>query len=426
MPSILHVSHNRDVSGVTELIPAEIASFARRGLKTAWEVAAVGIRARAGTYALRRALCGDADVRLDVGAVQEAIDGYIDDNAAHIAEAGASFDVIVLHAGLAVALAPRLRSTRATLVWRCHTGHDVMNASLRTAQRLLAPYVAAVDHMIFPSRASSWRSLDGPRSVVIPPGLDVGSWKNRSLDPELSAQWWGGLSQGREVSVPLGGARSGEVATVRFDDRGTGFLESERSPFLACVSRWDPLKGQAGLVSGFGRLAERRPELELVLVGPYVDPGRRGPDTASEYLRRLGSARLELPADVRRRIHIWQIVPSRKEAEDLAINLVQRRARVILQNSHREAYGLAVSEAMWKGAVVVASEVGGIPERLRHDYNGLLTRDTAGGAAWVATVDRALRDVDGRSRWSAAARRTIEDGYLLEETVARQLDLFAR
>jgi trehalose synthase len=426
MPSILHVSHNRDVSGATELIPAEIASLARRGVEADWAVAAVGSRAKTGTYALRRALCGDADVRLDAGAVQKAIDSYIDDNASHIEVAGASFDIIVLHAGLAVTLAPRLRSTGATLVWRCHTGHDVMNAGLRTAQRLLAPYVSAVDHMIFPSVASSWPPLDGPRSTVIPPGLDVGSWKNRDLDPALSAEWWAGLSQGREITLPLGDPHAGEVATVRFDDRGTGFLESEGSPFLACVSRWDPLKGQAGLVAGFAGLAERRPELELVLVGPYVDPGRRGPDTASEYLRRLGAARLELPADVRRRLHLWQIVPSRKEAEDLAINLVQRRARVILQNSHREAYGLTVSEAMWKGAVVVASKVGGIPERLRHDHNGLLTRDTTGGADWVATVDRALRDADGRSRWSAAARRTIEDGHLLEDSVTRQLDLFAR
>jgi glycosyltransferase involved in cell wall biosynthesis len=149
-----------------------------------------------------------------------------------------------------------------------------------------------------------------------------------------------------------------------------------------------------------------------VLVGPLVDPGRQAPDTASEYWRRLDSAWRELPAHVRRRTHLWQIAPSRKEAEDLAINLVQTRARVILQNSHREAYGLTVSEAMWKGTVVVASEVGGIPERLRHDHNGLLTRDIAGGAEWAATVDRPGSRFDHGLRhpappiepWSAVAR----------------------
>jgi len=426
MPSILHVSHNRDVSGATELIPTEIASLARRGLKADWTVAPVGTDARAATYALRRALCGAEDVHVDVAAARKAIGSYVAGNAPHIEEAGASFDVIVLHAALAVTLAPRLRSTGALVVWRCHTGHDVMNTALRTAQSLLKPYVAAVDHMVFPSLASSWPDADGSRSTVIPPGLDIRSWKNRDLDPTVSARWWAGLSQGGEAAVSLDEGHSGEVGTVRFDDRGTGFLASERSPFLACVSRWDPLKGQLGLVHGFAKLAEHWPELELVLVGPLVDPGRRVPDTAAEYWRRLHSAWLGLPPDVRRRAHLWQIVPSRKEAEDLAINLVQRRARVILQNSHREAYGLTVSEAMWKGTVVVASEVGGIPERLRHDHNGLLTKDITGGAEWAATVDRALRDVDGRARWSAAARQTIEGEYLLEETVTRQLDLFAR
>jgi trehalose synthase len=240
MLSILHVSHNRDVSGATELIPTEIASLARRGLRTDWAVAPVGVGARAATYALRCALCGAEDVHVDVAAARKAISSYIVDNAAHIEEAGASFDVIVLHAALAVTLAPRLRSTGALVVWRCHTGHDVMSTTLHTAQSLLEPYVAAVDHMVFPSLASSWPSVDGSRSTVIPPGLDVRSWKNRTLDPTSSAQWWAGLSQGGEATFSLDDRHPSEVATVRFDDRGTGFLASEQSPFLACVSRWDP------------------------------------------------------------------------------------------------------------------------------------------------------------------------------------------
>ena len=46
------------------------------------------------------------------------------------------------------------------------------------------------------------------------------------------------------------------------------------------------------------------------------------------------------------------------------VNALQRRSNVIVQKSLAEGFGLTVSEAMWKGAAVVASRVGGIQDQI--------------------------------------------------------------
>ena len=63
---------------------------------------------------------------------------------------------------------------------------------------------------------------------------------------------------------------------------------------------------------------------------------------------------------------------------NIEVNAFQRAARVVIQKSTREGFGLVVSEALWKGRPVVAGNVGGIP----------------------------LQIVDGETGFSSARRRT--------------------
>jgi trehalose synthase len=57
------------------------------------------------------------------------------------------------------------------------------------------------------------------------------------------------------------------------------------------------------------------------------------------------------------------------------VNALQRRAAVVLQKFIREGFGLAVTEAMWKGAPVIGGNVGGIRRQIRDGENGPIYRN---------------------------------------------------
>jgi trehalose synthase len=57
------------------------------------------------------------------------------------------------------------------------------------------------------------------------------------------------------------------------------------------------------------------------------------------------------------------------------VNALQRHARVVVQKSIAEGFGLTVTEAMWKSRPVVASSVGGIGEQIVDGKSGILLDD---------------------------------------------------
>src|SRR5829696_8146692 len=167
-------------------------------------------------------------------------------------------------------------------------------------------------------------------------------------------------------------------------------------------------------------VAETEPDIELVLAGPHIDPRQPRPENAAVRAGLL-AARDRLPEHVRRRVHVWSLEPCSRAEEATAINLLQRLATVVTQNSIREALGLTVAEAMWKRATVLASAVGGIRDLISDGVNGLLSEDTGGGPAWSARLVRALRAPADRDRWGRAARETVRERYLAADTVQPQL-----
>ena len=75
-------------------------------------------------------------------------------------------------------------------------------------------------------------------------------------------------------------------------------------------------------------------------------------------------------------IHVLLIPPG----SDIEINALQRASTIIVQKSHREGFGLTVSEALWKAKPVVASAVGGIPLQVKNKFTGLLSHGIEGTA----------------------------------------------
>lgn len=97
-----------------------------------------------------------------------------------------------------------------------------------------------------------------------------------------------------------------------------------------------------------------------------------------------------------------------------------RAADVFVLNTRYEGLSHVMLEAMAAGAPVIASAVGGNPEVIRHEQNGVLVR-LDDGAAICASIRRLLEERafrDGITRRAAADARAYRWDTLVEETAA--------
>ena len=148
------------------------------------------------------------------------------------------------------------------------------------------------------------------------------------------------------------------------------------APILGVVSRLEPIKGMDLVVPAFAEVLKRFPEVRLLVVG---DGSLRA--TMEQQAVELGCAD---------RI-TWV---GRQPQEELAQWYGQMA--IVLMPSRSEGFGLTAIEAMANGCVMVASNVGGLPEVVRDGVCGLLhcTEDVHDMAEKVCTLldDAALYD----------------------------------
>jgi glycosyltransferase involved in cell wall biosynthesis len=102
-----------------------------------------------------------------------------------------------------------------------------------------------------------------------------------------------------------------------------------------------------------------------------------------------------------------------------------RRIDVFVLPSLNESFSNSLMEAMACGCAVVASNVGGNPELVVHGDNGLLFEPGDIGSL-ASELESALGDAALRHKLSAAAIRTIEDGYTRERSARRFGELYRR
>lgn len=171
--------------------------------------------------------------------------------------------------------------------------------------------------------------------------------------------------------------------------------------FLGDISR---SKGVFDLVRAFARVSRDFPRLKLVCAGPG----------SSRDLRRLCD---EL--DVGDRVSCPGWLDTERKLAELA------GATIFVLPSYAEALPMALLEAMSWNLPVITTPVGGIPQVIAHEVNGLLLApgDIDGIAA---AITRLMREPALREGLGAAARRTIERSYSLDAAVERLIGIYRR
>jgi trehalose synthase len=335
-------------------------------------------------------------------------------------------DIAILHDPQTAGLAERLTECGVRVIWRCHVGVDVANDRTHEAWRFLVPYVHHALRFVFSRDLFAWDELDPDRVEVIPPSIDAFSPKNQDLDSStVSAILRCAGIEDEECSPAASVFLREDGSPGRVDrtaDMGGSARIDQSVPLVVQVSRWDRLKDPAGVLEGFLRGVAPRTGAHLVVAGPAVAAVTDDPE-GLEVFEDMLSRRAVLPGDVRARVHLVSL-PMDDPAENAAmVNALQRRATVVVQKSLAEGFGLTVAEAMWKGAAVVASRVGGIQDQIREGETGLLV-DPLDLHAFADAVVSLIERPDEAIRLGAGARDEVRDLFLGARHLTQWVTLF--
>ena len=214
---------------------------------------------------------------------------------------------------------------RQPCIWRCHI--DISNP-MRTLWNYLKMFILKYDAMIISMDA--FRKRDLPDHImpqyIIRPSINPLNIKNVDISKTIISKYM-------------------EKMGIFMD-----------KPIISQVSRFDKWKDPEGLVKIF-KLIKKKTDCQLVLVGSMATDDPEGQEIIEH---------LEETLRGEKNIHLLI------NASDIVINALQRASSVVIQKSLKEGFAITVSEALWKGTPVVASNVGGIPSQVIDGKNGFL------------------------------------------------------
>jgi len=203
----------------------------------------------------------------------------------------------------------------------------------------------------------------------------------------VSRYWKDALKQdyGLESEIAYNGIDLGDFANLPKRESAV--------PTILFVGGLEPRKGLDYLVEAMPTIAERVPEVRLIVV---AKSGFRGTDQVSTF------ESLALKLGVASRIVF------RESVDQQTLLSFYSECDVVVLPSRNEGWGLSLMEAMACRKPVVATRVGGIPELVRDGVDGLLVE--AGNLEQLSSaVTRLLTRPDEREKMALAGRERVKE-----------------
>ena len=334
-------------------------------------------------------------------------------------------DVVILHDPQTAGMVTALKAARATVIWRCHVGLDQPNETAREAWDFLKRYVEDADAYVFSRRSFAWEGLDSERIRVIPPSIDAFAPKNQPLAPDTVGAVLRASGLVREGPGEVSATFERLDGTPGRVDRRAKLFETQRLtldvPVVMQVSRWDALKDPFGVIRGFAEHVPRHTGAHLLYAGPAVEAVADDPE-GERVLHETIALLEELPEEARDRVHLAALPMVDMEENAIIVNALQRHARVVVQKSLAEGFGLTVAEAMWKARPVVASRIGGIQDQIEDGKSGVLLDDPRDLATYGRAVGALLDEPRRAEQIGENAREEVRAKFLSARSLLDYLD----
>ena len=362
--SFLQINAVRYGGGMAEVLRRLVPMLTSLGVDARWEVLAGDQEFFDVSKRISNALQGQEQVF-----TEQMSQVYLKINRQNAQVLNLDADLVMVHDPGPAALIDHRKGGK--WIWRCYLD---LSQPQRRAWSFLRHFVVRYDAAIFSVTGFAQR-LPIPKFLIYP-SIDPLSEKNRELSRA-------------EVSHTL--------------DR-LGIPRDK--PILLQVARFDRFKDPVGAIKAY-RMVKKHYDCRLILAGGGVANDPEGEAVLADVNTAAGS-----DAD----IHVLQLPPE----ADREINALQRGATIVLQKSIKEGFGLAVSEAMWKGKPVVGGTAGGIADQIIDGVTGYTVHSIEGAAFRV----RHLLNNPGLSqRMGGAAREHVRRNFLITRHLADYLTL---
>jgi trehalose synthase len=180
-------------------------------------------------------------------------------------------------------------------------------------------------------------------------------------------------------------------------------------PIITQVSRLDPWKDPEGLIDVFKRVKEKV-DCRLVFCYNTASDDPEGMQMYNKVQRKAN--KLIKSGD------ILFVVGN----NEILVNSIQRFSSIIIQKSTKEGFCLAVTEALWKGTPVVASNVGGIPAQIEDGENGFLVepKDLEGFADRIIHL---LKNPAEAKNMGLKGQETVRQKFLITRLLSDYLHM---
>ena len=360
---IVNVNSTYYGGGVAEILSSLTLLMNGAGIRTGWRVIQGRPDFFSVTKRMHNALQGGEIYFSDLK--QGIYEEVVFENAARM---HLDHDVVIVHDPQPLPLIDHFRK-KAPWIWRCHVDLTKPDPKL---WKYLSGFVERYDAVVV-SLPEYAQKISTPQRFIMP-AINPFSTTNKHLTEE------------------------------EIDDRLRHYDIPTDLPLVVQISRFDKWKDPQGVIDAFN-IARKEVDATLVLVGNIATDDPEG----QEIFESLCSSREE-------RIRILSVQDS------AFVNALQRRAAVVLQKSLREGFGLTVTEAMWKGAVVIGGNVGGIKHQIEDGVNGFLVDNVQDAAEQIVRV---LKAPELRATVGAQARETVRSKFLMTRLMEDWLDLIS-
>jgi trehalose synthase len=257
---------------------------------------------------------------------------------------------------------------RQPWIWRCHVDLSRPDKGLL---EYLETFINKYDAVIL--SLEEYRQDFRPPQVFFRPGIDPLSTKNKELSKsEIKDRL-------EHYSIPLD------------------------KPIVTQISRFDHAKDPEGVIKAI-KIVRENVDCRLILLGNVATDDPEG--------EKIYQNLLDYQDD---NIRIMSVQDS------ALVNALQRTAVAVVQKSLKEGFGLTVTEAMWKRAAVVGSNVGGIKYQIDDGKNGFLISSIDEAAEKIVKL---VEDKELRKKMGKKAREKVKLNYLLSSCLENYLDLF--
>ena len=175
---------------------------------------------------------------------------------------------------------------------------------------------------------------------------------------------------------------------------------------ILSVGRFSWSKGHIFLIDAMPAVLSEYPNAKLWLVGEFLPTRARVP--LQQHIKKLG---------IEKSVFFTGKVSTQR------LNYLYHEAEVYVQPSLYEPFGITVLEAMSMRKPVIATNVGGIPEIIKNDREGLIV-EPRNSLQLAEAISQMLSDPSRRRTIGNNARKRVEEEFTWEKNASKTLELY--